>query len=275
MQLSSSKMTQNPSRTAGYALARYAQSNTAQTADEREAIIEAHLSQVRFIADRLAAKLPPSVECDDLIGAGLIGLLDAVDKFDPSRGVLFKTYAEMRVRGAMLDSLRDIDWAPRSLRRRARQVEAAYQQIEQQHNRPAREEEVCAVLGLSLAEFHTLLGDLRGLTVTGLNLDEEEETGARQLQIAADPSQTPLAQYEETERRERLTSAIDNLPERDRQVVALYYLEELSMKEIGAVLGVTESRVSQIHTQAVVRLRAALSQHDSAVKSARVLKRRN
>ena len=234
------------------------QAYAAAARPDRDALIEAHLPQVKFIADRLLAKLPPSVDRDDLIGAGVLGLLDAVDKYDSSRGVLFKTYAEMRVRGAMLDSLRDLDWAPRSMRRRAREVEAAYAQIEREWNRPAREEEVAALLNMTLQEFHTLLGDLRGLTVTGLEVEEDDDTEARLRQLPADSSLTPLALYETTESRERLAAAVELLPERERQVVALYYLEELTMKEIGAVLNVTESRVSQIHTQAMLRLRGSL-----------------
>ncbi len=224
---------------------------------DRNALVEAHLPQVKFIAERMAAKLPPSVDRDDLIGAGVLGLLDAVDKFDPARGVQFKTYAEMRVRGAMLDSLRSLDWAPRSMRHRAREIEAAYHRIEQERGRSAEEDEVAAALGLSVAEFHTLLGELRGLTLLGLEGDDEDDEYPVP-QIPDDPERGPLALYERTESRDRLIGAIDRLPERERQVIALYYLEELTMKEIGSVLGVTESRVSQLHTQAILRLRSAL-----------------
>lgn len=226
--------------------------------EHRTLLIETHLPQVRFIAERLAAKLPPSIDKDDLIGAGLLGLLDAVDRYDPSRGVLFKTYAELRVRGAMLDSLRDLDWAPRSVRARAREVEAVCREIEQEQGRAAEEEEVAAALGISLPDFHALLGELNGLTVTGLDTDDENELGVSHRQIPDDAARTPLALYERAEVCDRLTAVIDRLPERDRQVIALYYVEELTMKEIGRLLDVTESRVSQIHTQAVIRLRAAL-----------------
>lgn len=223
----------------------------------RDGLIEAHLPQVKFMAMRLAAKLPPWVELNDLIGAGVLGLLDAVDKYDSSKGVMFKTYAEMRVRGAILDSLRDLDWAPRSMRRRAREVEAAYSQVERAHGH-ATEEDVAAVLKLSLNEFQHLLQDLRGLTITGLD-DADDDNAHLAHHLPADSAPTPLAVYETTETRQYLTGAIDRLSERERQVVALYYVEELTMKEIGAVLGVTESRVSQVHTQAVVRLRTALA----------------
>jgi len=244
---------------AQYATAPYAAGYSTPTAGERDALIEAHLPQVRYIAERLAAKLPPSVERDDLISAGVLGLLDAIDKYNPSRGVLFKTYAEMRVRGAMLDSLRELDWVPRSVRRRARQVEAAYREIEQQRGRPAEGEEVAAALGISVTEFNSLLGELNGLTVTTLDSGDDEEQSVQPRQTPDDLSRTPLAVCERTETREKLAAAIDKLPERERQVIALYYLEELTMKEIGTVLGITESRVSQIHTQASLRLRSILA----------------
>ncbi|MEO6392663.1 MAG: FliA/WhiG family RNA polymerase sigma factor [Pyrinomonadaceae bacterium] len=226
---------------------------------DRRSLTESHLPLVKFTADRLAAKLPPTVDREDLVGAGMLGLLDAVDKYDPQRGVLFKTYAEMRVRGAMLDSLRTLDWAPRSMRRRARAVEATFAELEQQFNRPASEEEVALELGMPLPDFHLLLGDLRGLTITELDQPANEDANSQVKRIPVDHGSTPFMQYERAETRERLAHAIDGLPPRDRQVVALYYLEELSMKEIGSMLGVTESRVSQIHTQAVLRLRSALA----------------
>jgi RNA polymerase sigma factor FliA len=236
-----------------YNIAAYQQSDR----EDRDKLIETHLPQVKFMAMRLAAKLPPWVELNDLIGAGVLGLLDAVDKFDSTKGVMFKTYAEMRVRGAILDSLRDLDWAPRSMRRRAREVEAAYSHVERTRGK-ATEEDVAAVLKLSLAEFQRLLQDLRGLTITGLDDSEDDHAGVTH-QLPADPAPTPLAMYEIEETRKYLTGAIDRLSERERQVVAFYYVEELTMKEIGAVLGVTESRVSQVHTQAVVRLRTTLA----------------
>ncbi len=226
---------------------------------DRDALIEATLPQVKFIADRLAARLPPSVDRDDLYGAGVLGLLDAVEKFDPARGVLFKTYAEMRVRGAMLDSLRMLDWAPRSMRRRAREVEAAFQRIQQERGRAATEEEVAAALGISVHEFQSLMSELRGLSITSLDGDENDESGPSPRMVSDALAHTPAALFERVESRAKLAEAIDALPERERQVVSLYYVEELTMREIGLVIGVTESRVSQIHTQAVLRLRASLA----------------
>lgn len=224
-------------------------------ADEREFLITSHLSKVKFIADRIAAKLPPSVERDDLYGAGVVGLIDAVERYDASRGVAFTTFAEMRVRGAILDNLRSLDWASRSTRRRAREVQAVSSQIEQEKGRAATEMEVAEQMKIPVAEVRETLQDVRNLMLT--NLDEcDETTGLSLAEIIADNSITPLEEMEENETRRRLTSAIDKLPERERQVIALYYLEELTMKEIGEVLSVTESRVSQLRTQAIKRLRS-------------------
>jgi RNA polymerase sigma factor for flagellar operon FliA len=199
------------------------------------------------------------VERDDLYSAGVLGLLDAIEKFDPTRKVLFKTYAELRVRGAILDSLRDQDWVPRSVRRRAREVEAAYQEIERERGRPAADTEVAQRLGLSLPALQTVLDEVRSLTLTGLEQPDEDDE-MRPWQYADTPANTPAAHFERAEIRELLTTHIGQLPERERQVIALYYVEELTMKEIGQVLGVTESRVSQLRTQAFLRLRGKLSQ---------------
>jgi RNA polymerase sigma factor for flagellar operon FliA len=228
-------------------------------AESREALIESHLPKVKYIADRIAAKLPPSVERDDLYGAGVIGLIEAAERFDPSRGIAFTTFAELRVRGAIFDSLRDLDWASRSARRRAREVQAAFAAIERERGRPATEEEVAAEMGIPLQKLHELLGEMRSLTVTDLEAGTEDETRQTPLETLLDTSASPLEQYETGERREHLARAVENLPERERQVIALYYVEELTMKEIGAVLGVTESRVSQMRTRAIVRLRANLT----------------
>jgi RNA polymerase sigma factor FliA len=230
-----------------------------ESAPDRQALIEAHLPQVRYLADRLIAKLPRSVDRDDLIGAGVLGLLDAVNKYDELRGVQFRTYAETRIRGAMLDSLRDLDWSSRSMRARAREIEAAARKIEQEQGRMAEEEELAAALSMELADYQVLLGELRGLTLLEVDSEDENAPGRQAWQIPDDPDHSPLVEYERVEMRDRLVAAIDRLPERERQVVALYYLEELTMKEAGIVLGLTESRVSQIHTQAMLHLRTALS----------------
>ncbi len=225
---------------------------------DREALITAHLGKVRYIADRMAAKLPPSVERDDLYGAGVIGLIDAVERFDESRGIAFTTFAEMRVRGAILDNLRSLDWASRSTRKRAREIQTAFAEIEQRKGSAATEEEVAEQLKIPVAELRENLQDLRGLTLT--NLDErEDETGLTLMDKVRDNGASPLEELEKRENRRLLAGAIDKLPERERQVVALYYVEELTMKEIGDVLSVSESRVSQLRTQALIRLRGNIS----------------
>ena len=225
---------------------------------EREAMIEAHLPKVKYIADRIGAKLPPSVEREDLYGAGVIGLIDAADRFDPARGIAFTTFAELRVRGAILDSLRELDFASRSARRRAKEVQAAFAQLEKERGRPATEDEVAAHLGVSLPKLQEILGELTALNVSELD-ERDEETGLSALDSVQDTADSPLESFEKNERRQKLSESIDRLPERERQVIALYYLEELTMKEIGVCLGVTESRVSQLRTQAIVRLRSNFS----------------
>lgn len=232
---------------------------TQPTTAERQALIEAHLPHVRYIAERMLAKLPPSVDRDDLIGAGVLGLLDAVEKYDGLRGVQFKTYAETRIRGAILDSLRDLDWSSRSLRARAREIEIAARKIEQEHGRAAEEEEMAAALGMDLSAYQTLLSELRGLTLIELDDQSEDSPGSSVWQVPDRPDRSPLLEYERQEVREKLIVAINQLRERERQIITLYYVEELTMKETGAVLGLTESRVSQIHTQALIHLRAALA----------------
>lgn len=230
----------------------------AYSTNEREALITSHLGKVRYIADRLATKLPPSIERDDLYSAGVVGLIDAVERFDASRGIAFTTFAEMRVRGAILDNLRSLDWASRSIRRRAREVQTAFAEVEQEVGRAATEEEVAVKMQISIGELRENLQDMRGLTLT--NLDERDETtGLSLAEMISDTSALQHENLENNQQKRLLARAIDSLPERERQVVALYYVEELTMKEIGEVLSVTESRVSQLRTQAMMRLRNHLS----------------
>ncbi|KAF0250136.1 MAG: RNA polymerase sigma factor for flagellar operon [bacterium] len=225
------------------------------TLDQRNMLVENHLPQIRFIAERIAVRLPFRVEIHELINVGVLGLLDAVDKYDPCRGVQFKTYAELRVKGAILDSLREQDWAPRSLRRKGREVQSAYAQIEKKQGRHATEEEVSQALNIPLIEFQGLLNELHCLSFADL----DSESDGLKRQIPNTLAKVPLFLYEQKELRQKLTDAIDRLPERERQVIALYYIEELTMKEIGLVLDITESRVSQLHTQAILKLRSVLA----------------
>lgn len=221
---------------------------------ERDRLITAHLGKVKFIADRMAARLPSAIERDDLYGWGVIGLLDAVERFEPARGIAFTTFAEMRVRGAILDSLRQLDWASRKIRRQARQVQTAYRELEKKHGRAATDQEVAENLNLPIKSLHELLNQVRGLNICELDA-VPQINGRNMLETIFDTGGSPLELYEENELHARLARAVDQLPERERQVIALYYVEELTMREIGEILNVTESRVSQLRSQAVARLR--------------------
>ncbi|HRV07894.1 MAG TPA: FliA/WhiG family RNA polymerase sigma factor [Acidobacteriota bacterium] len=230
---------------------------------DRERVILEHLPQIRFIAQRIAMRLPPEVQLEDLVSAGVIGLLDAYNKFDPSKGVSFKTYASVRIRGAILDSLRDLDWAPRDLRSRSREVERAYALVEQRLGRPARDEEVAQELGMELREFQGLLDQLNGLTIGHFRTSDEESEGVDVDNLPVwyspiSPEETPFEAVSRGEMRRLLAEAIETLPEREQLILSLYYREELTMKEIGHILGVNESRISQLHTRAVLRLRSRL-----------------
>ena len=233
-----------------------------RTREERDQLIEAHLPLVKFLACRVAAKLPSHINLEDLVSAGVIGLIDAAEKFDGAREVQFKTYAEIRIRGAMLDSLRRSDWAPRRLRRSERAIEEAYTVLAGQLKRAATDEEVAAQLGISLTEFHQLLGELEGVSVGGfISLSSANDGEAQDLlrYLPCAPEADPSYSFERREAEEKLAAAIDGLPLKERRVIALYYREELTMKEIGKVLGITESRVCQLHSKAVLRLRSSLT----------------
>ena len=228
----------------------------------REELIEEHISLVRYLAARISAKLPPGIEVDDLVGAGMIGLIDAADKFDAARGTRFRTYAERRIRGSILDHLRSLDWAPRSLRRRARELDAAHDQLERDRGRAVDTAEVAAYLDIEIDELQSLVNEINSVQISSLHAydgDGDGSSAGDRLQALPDsPDASPFAEYERQQLRQRLAAAIGQLPEKERLVVALYYVEELTMKEIGSVIGVNESRVSQIHSKAVSRLRSAL-----------------
>jgi RNA polymerase sigma factor for flagellar operon FliA len=219
-----------------------------------------HLPIVRFIARRIHERLPPHVPIEDLYGAGVLGLLDAFGKFDPSKQVQFRTYAQFRIRGAILDSLRTLDWSPRELRRKGRAVEQAIQNLTAQFHRSPTDIEIAEKLNIPLADYQQLLGELKGLEIGTLHADRSAESDEDDLDlIPGRPEDDPLFRYLDREMRERLTRAIDDLPERERLIMTLYYYEEVTMKEIALIIGVVESRVSQIHASAVLHLRARLS----------------
>jgi RNA polymerase sigma factor for flagellar operon FliA len=228
-------------------------------AAERDRLLLEHLPTVRYLARRIHERLPQHVELDDLVSAGVVGLIDAFNKFDHHKKVQFKSYAQFRIRGAILDSLRILDWSPRELRRKGRAVQEAMQALSQKLGRAATEPEIAAEMKLSLNEYQQLLGDLKGLEIGSLSVEHNEDSGEDEVAyIAGSPEDDPLFRCLQGEMTQRLTDAIEDLPEKERMVLTLYYYEELTMKEIGLALGVVESRVSQIHSAAVLRLRAAM-----------------
>jgi RNA polymerase sigma factor for flagellar operon FliA len=229
------------------------------TTAERDTLINETLPLIKHIAHRVATKLPSNIEIRDLINAGVLGLLDAIDKFEPERNVKFKTYAEVRIRGAILDSLRNLDWAPRSLRKKSKDLERAYAEISQKLGRPATDEEVSEAMGEDLEHFHALVDQLHGLTIGSFeNISDGEDGDSFLNYYPDDGTNDPYAKFETNEVTRLLVGAIDELPEKERLVLSLYYYEEFTMKEIGALLGVNESRVSQLHTKAMLRLRGRL-----------------
>jgi len=229
--------------------------------EERERVMLEHMPAVRWMARRIHERLPQHVDMEDLVSAGTLGLLDALRKFDPEKKVQFRSYAQFRIRGAILDSLRTLDWSPRDLRRKGRAVEEAIRRLTVQYGRAPSEPEVAQTMGLGLEEYQQLLGELKGLEIGTLHLERSEDSGEEEVAyIPNHPEEDPLFRCLRGEMRDRLTAAIDALPERERLVVTLYYYEEMTMKEIGLALGVVESRVSQIHSSAVVHLRAKLAE---------------
>jgi RNA polymerase sigma factor FliA len=227
---------------------------------EQELLMIEHLPIVRFIARRIHERLPQHVPIEDLYSAGVVGLLDAFGKFDPSKQVQFRSYAQFRIRGSILDSLRTLDWSPRELRRKGRAVEQAIQTLTAQFGRTPSDIEIAQQLHIDLAAYQQLLGELKGLEIGTLHSERSEDSGEEELVYLPNrPEDDPLFRYLHAEMRDRLTRAISELPERERLVMTLYYYEETTMKEIGLILGVVESRISQIHASAVLHLRARLA----------------
>jgi RNA polymerase sigma factor for flagellar operon FliA len=213
---------------------------------------------VKRLAHQMKAKLPPSVEVDDLVQAGMIGLLDAINRYEENHGAQFETYAVLRIRGAMLDELRSSDWMPRSTRANMRKVEQAMATLQQQLGRPPSESEVAQSLKLPLSEYQELLGDSGGHQLVYYEDFHDEDGNDSFLDRYAVDDDDPLKSLLDTDFRQTVIDAIDALPPREKMLMGLYYEEELNLKEIGAVMGVSESRVSQLHTQAVARLRTYL-----------------
>jgi len=234
---------------------------TAGSADvgERNQLVMDHVGLVKAIAHRLAQRLPSQVELADLISVGVLGLIEAAKRYRPSTGVPFDAFARRRLQGAMLDALRDLDWAPRSLRKLRRDLDGAIARLRHDLAREPEEQEVAAAMDLSPEEYARVLDQVRSLEVGAIRqLDAPGADGTPLLDLCIDPGDGPEARLERTELRAHLASALGDLPERERHVLALYYDDELTMAEIGEVLGVSESRVSQLRSLAIARLRTAL-----------------
>src|SRR5256884_5536636 len=229
--------------------------------EQVETLIHEYAPLVKYLAQRLACRLPASICLDDLISTGVLGLMDAIEKYDPTRGTTFKTYAELRIRGAMLDELREWDWAPRSVRQKEHALTQAYAEVERREGRPADDEDVAAVLGLDLATFNAWLTAVHGVAVVSLDRPLEfapdGNTSTALTRLVTD-APGPLQVAEAQDLTRHLAAAIDQLPEREKVVLSLYYYEELTMQEIGQALGLTVSRIVQSHTKAILHLRAAL-----------------
>jgi len=231
------------------------------SAEKRNELILTYTPLIKYIAARLAARLPAQVSLDDLISCGIIGLIDAINKFDISKNVQFKTYAEFRVKGAMLDELRALDWVPRSIRRKTTDLEKAYADIEKQVGRPATDEEVAQTMGLALDDFYKLLDETKSVTFMDIEFLRQKTTEANDPTLAetfAMDDRDPFMAINLSQIRELIANAISDLPDKEKLTVSLYYQDELTMKEIGEVMGYTESRISQMHSKAMFRLRAKL-----------------
>ncbi len=232
---------------------------TAAGQPDREQLVQRFVPLVKRVAYHLMARLPPSVQFDDLVQNGMIGLLDAIDRYEEGFGAQFETYATQRVRGAMLDGLRENDWLPRNLRREMRRIEVAINQLEHEHGRVPSERELAEALGMSLVDYQKTLQDARGhqlVYLEDLSGDGDEDFLERHL---TDDEANPVAILADQQVKAALVAAIGQLPEREKRMIALYYEQDLNLREIGEVMGVTESRVCQLHSQAIARLRSQIA----------------
>jgi RNA polymerase sigma factor for flagellar operon FliA len=229
----------------------------------REMFIKQYAPLVKYVAGKVAVGMPHNVEFDDLVGFGVFGLLDAIDKFDPDKNVKFKTYAVTRIRGAIFDELRTIDWVPRSVRQKTREVEEAIGALEAQLGRTATDQEIANSLGLDEKEFAKTMMKISGTTMLSLNdvwfSGDENDKVSIGDSIESPSSLNPDIIVEKDEIRRVIVEAIEDLPDKEKKILVLYYYEDLTLKEIGEVLEVTESRVSQLHTKAILRLRSKLT----------------
>ena len=236
---------------------------TAKGTLNRDEQLRKYSPLVRRLAHHMIAKLPPSVELDDLIQVGMIGLTEAIARFEPSQGVQFETFASQRIRGAIIDVLRDGDWMSRGSRKSQKDIEGAVHRLQQKLHRPPMESEIAKELGMSLADYQALLAKVRGTQlvyledISGQGDDEDGFLDRHMGDHEADPSSV----LQDQRMRMALVEAIKNLPEREQQIMSMYYEHDMNLKEIAAVLGVTESRICQLHSQSIARLRAKLREH--------------
>jgi RNA polymerase sigma factor FliA len=226
--------------------------------ETRDRLVMAHVGLVRALAGRLAHRVPSQVEVSELISVGVLGLIDAASRFKPSLGVPFDAFARRRIHGAMLDALRDLDWAPRSVRKMGRTMDGTLARLRHELGREPEEKEVAGALNVSETEYGRILDQLKTAELAVIRQATAED-GTSSLEVAIDPGEGPYQRLERQELRELLAEAITELPERERHILALYYHEELTLAEIGEVIGVGESRVSQLRTQAIGRLRSQLA----------------
>ncbi len=245
-------------------LRKYKEEPSKLTPQQKDKLIMEYAPLIKFIAQKIAVRLPANIELDDLISSGVIGLMDAIEKYDPSRDNKFKTYAEFRIRGSILDELRAQDWVPRSVRDKSKMLDRALIELEAQLGRGATDEELAERLGVSMDEFHDLLNQVKPVSLLSIddsatfsNVDKKSILNL----LESCKLSNPFNQLNLKSVKDIVAAAIEDLPERQRLVLSLYYYEDLNLKEIGRVLRVTESRVSQLHAQAISRLRAKLAQH--------------
>ena len=232
--------------------------------DEREEMILKYIPYVKYIASRLLMGMPPGVEFDDLVSYGIIGLIDAIEKFDPNKNVKFKTYAVTRIRGSIYDELRSIDWVPRSVRQKAKEIEQVILKIENRTGKLATDQEIAEELNIDIREFYSIMTkisctSLLSLSDTYLPGDDNDKLSIQDI-IESPNTMNPDITVERDAVKDLIVKAINELPDKEKKVLVLYYYEDLTLKEIGEVLDVTESRVSQLHTKAIIRLKAKLTE---------------
>jgi len=229
----------------------------------RETLIVENAYLIKYVAGRLNIYFSANLEYDDLVSFGVFGLIDAIDKFDPNKGVKFETYASLRIRGAIIDNIRDLDWVPRSLRQKGKDLEKAYADLEYELGRPPTDEETAEKLGLSMNDFTKFVSDASISALVSLEEVVEQNSDYPDDPGLEDISENPVKQAEFNELKELLAAEIDQLSEREKTVITFYYFNELTLKEISGIMKVSESRISQLHTKAIAKLRGKMSRHVS------------